>query len=249
VVDDASTDRTAEVAREAGAKVISHLENRGSGASRKTGIRHAEGDIIIFLDADGTYPAKSIPELIKHFPQYDQVIGARKVEMGTLKLLRKPAKWFIGKLASFLSGKKIPDLNSGMRAFKKDIMMKYLFLIPDGFSCVSTMTLVFLVNGYNVKFVPIDYYKRVGKSKFHPIKDTYNYILTVIRMITHFNPLKVFLPISLFLFIFGMAKGLYSRFYLVGRLQASDIIILTTSVIVASIGLLADLIASLLKRP
>jgi hypothetical protein len=120
-------------------------------------------------------------------------------------------------------------------------MSKYLYLIPDGFSCVSSMTLIFLTNGYRVKFVPIDYYKRVGESKFHPIKDTYNYLITVIRIITYFNPLKVFTTISIFLLAIGIIKSIYD-FFSQGTLQESDIILIISAVIIISIGMLADLI-------
>ncbi len=248
VVDDASADKTAEIASQKRVRLLKHLENLGSGASRKTGILNAKGDYILFLDADGTYPAQQILDLLKYVPQYDQVIGARTSEKGTLKWLRAPAKWAIKKLASFLAGKKIPDLNSGMRVLKKDVIMKFLYLIPDGFSCVSTMTLAFLVNGYSVKFVPIEYYKRVGKSKFHPIKDTYNYILTVIRMIMYFNPLKIFFPISLILLLFGTVKSFYNRFFGVGHMQLSDVVIVLTALIIMAIGFLADIIAVQMKR-
>jgi glycosyltransferase involved in cell wall biosynthesis len=241
VVDDGSTDRTAEIAKEKGARVIRHSENRGVGASRKTGIKEAKGEIIVMTDADGSYPNHQIPELLEFIPEYDQVVGARKEEKGTYRFLRSFAKLFIRKLAEFLSGKKIPDLNSGLRVFKKDIMSKYLYLIPDGFSCVSSMTLIFLTNGYRVKFVPIDYYKRVGESKFHPIKDTYNYLITVIRIITYFNPLKVFTTISIFLLAIGIIKSIYD-FFSQGTLQESDIILIISAVIIISIGMLADLI-------
>lgn len=248
VIDDASTDKTAEIAESKGVRVIKHLENRGSGASRKTGIRAAKGDYVLFLDADGTYPAHQIPLLLEYLPQYDQVIGARTSEQGTLKWLRAPAKWTIKKLASFLAGKKIPDLNSGMRVLRTEIINKFLYLIPDGFSCVSTMTLAFLVNGYSVKFVPIEYYKRVGKSKFHPIKDTYNYILTVIRMIMYFNPLKIFFPASLLLLLMGTTKSFYDRFFGVGHMQLSDVVIVLTALIIMAIGFLADIISVQMKR-
>ncbi len=248
VVNDASSDRTGELAAKKGAKVINHLENRGSGASRKTGILASQGDYVLFLDADNTYPAHQIPLLLEHLPYYDQVIGARTSEKGSLKILRTPAKWLIKKLASILAGKNIPDLNSGMRVLRKDILIKFLPLIPDGFSCVSTMTLSFLVNGYSVKFVPVDYYPRVGRSKFHPIKDTYNYILTVIRMIMYFNPLKIFFPASLFLLFLGVAKSFYDRYLGVGHMQLSDVVIILSAFIIMAIGFLADLISVLLKH-
>lgn len=241
IVDDASTDRTAEIAREHGAIVISHRENQGSGASRKTGILKARGEIIVMNDADDTYPAAAIPQMLDYFPDCDQVIGARKSEKGTLRPLRWMAKGFIKRLAEFLVGKPIPDLNSGLRAFKKTVMVNYLYLLPEGFSCVSTMSLAFLANKYRVAYLPIDYFPRIGKSKFHPFHDTYRYMLTVVRITTYFNPLRMFLPLSLFLVALGFIKGIVD-FVWTGTLQESDIIAILAGLVVAAIGMLADLI-------
>lgn len=242
LVDDASTDRTGELAREKGVKVIRHAVNRGSGASRKTGILNSQGDIIVMLDVDGTYPAHRIPDLLEHFPEYDQVIGAREAEKGTMKWLRFPAKALIRRLACFLSRTYIPDLNTGLRAFKKDVIMKYLYLVPNGFSCVTTMTLSFLCGGENVKYVPIEYYPRSGgKSKFHPIKDTQAYILTVFRMIMYFDPLRVIMPIFLLTFFLGFLKIGWD-YYFKGFLVTSTVIVLLGAVLIAILGMLADLI-------
>ncbi len=242
VVDDASTDGTPNIAKSKGLHVIRHPFQRGSGAARKTGIRHAKGNVIVMLDADGTYDATDIPKMLELFPEVDQVIGARTSEQGTLKWLRSPAKWTLKKIASLLSGVEIPDLNSGLKAFKKDIVMKYIWLIPDGFSCVSSITLAFLCNGYQVKWIPTQYFKRIGESKFHPLKDSYRYLITIVRMVMYFNPLKVFLPISLGLMLLGIIKSLYDYFWIIHRLQLSDIVIFITAVIVLMMGLLADLI-------
>lgn len=243
VVDDGSTDKTAEIAEEKGARVISHKHNKGSGAARKTGIKASYGDIIVMTDADGTYPNRMIPELLGHFPDYDQVIGARREEMGTHKFMRSFAKFIIRKIAEFLTGAKIPDLNTGLRAFKKDIVMKHIHLIPNGFSCVSTISLIYLTNGYDVKYIPIDYYKRIGKSKFHPIKDTSRYLLTVLRIVTYFNPLKTFITMAGILFASGIIKSVYDL-AVYGTMQESDIILLITAVIIAALGMLADLIVT-----
>jgi glycosyltransferase involved in cell wall biosynthesis len=243
VVDDGSTDRTADIARAKGVKVIQHPVNRGTGAARRTGIVQAQGEVIVMTDGDGTYPNQDIPRLLEYLPAFDQVVGARTSEQGTFRFLRAPAKWFIRKLACYLTGMDIPDLNSGLRAFKREVMLKFLYLIPDGFSCVSTMTLAFLCNGYTIKYVPVDYYKRIGRSKFHPINDTYNYLLTVVRMVMYFNPLKVFLPASLFLTLIGTVKLIrdmlvYRNLYVPGV----TIMIVLTAIQVTAIGLLADLI-------
>ena len=176
VVDDASTDNTAKIAESKGIRVSRRPINGGSGSARKTGILNAQAEIIVMLDVDGTYNAFDLPKMLSYFPEYDQVNGARTSEQGTLKLLRVPAKWFIRRLACYLTKTDIPDLNTGLKAFKKDIMLKYLWVLPPGFSCVTTMTLAFLANGYAVKYIPTEYYKRTGKSKFHPIKDTAGYL-------------------------------------------------------------------------
>ncbi len=242
MIDDASSDRTAEIAAQKGISVVKRKVKGGSGASRKTGILNARGDIIVMLDADDTYNAVDIPAVLDYFPEYDQVNGARDSEQGTLKFLRMPAKWFIRKLACYLSGYKIPDLNTGFKAFKKEIILKYLWVIPNGFSCVTTMTLAFLCNGYSVKYVPTKYRKRLGQSKFHPVKDTYKYLQTVIRIIMYFEPLKIFLPLSLLLFLIGVVKIIIDFVWIIHRIQASSIIIILTAVNVFCFGMIADLI-------
>lgn len=249
VIDDASTDRTAEIARDKGVKLIKHTVNKGVGAARKTGILNSTGETIVMLDADGTYPAGSIPELLKYIPEYDQVIGCRNSEHGYLKVLRQPVKWIMFKLASFLVKQNIPDLNSGFRALKKEIILKYLYLIPNGFSCVSTMTLVFLCNDYNVKYIPIEYYKRIGKSKFRIFIDTRDFLFTIIRIIMYFNPLRIFIPLTFSLFVIGIIKTVYDVFFSsLGHMQGSDVVLLLSAVIIATFGLLADLIVTQAKR-
>ena len=254
VVDDASTDRTAEVAEQFGrdcwqcpVRVVRCPENRGAGAARKVGIRHAWGEIVVMLDADGSYPAGAIPELLRHFPAYDQVNGARTSEQGTLPWLRRPAKWFIRKLACYLTGHKIPDLNTGLKAFKRDAMLPWLWVVPDGFSCVTTMTLAFLTNGYSVKYVPTAYRPRIGRSKFHPVKDTLSYLSTVLRMVLYFRPLKVFLPLAGLMIAAGVAKSVLS-FVLTGSMQESDIVVITAGFMTCMLGLLAEVIVAHHRR-
>jgi len=247
VVDDGSKDSTVETAQSQGVKVIRHEENRGSGASRKTGIRASHGEWILMIDGDGTYPAEAIPEILEPLDGVLQVIGARTVERGSYRLLRSLAKEAIRRLASYIVGKRIPDLNSGLRAFRKSEMLKFLYLIPDGFSCVSSMTLAFLANDLPVKFVPIPYFERIGRSKFHPISDTYRYMLTVIRIVAYFAPLNVFMPLCLLLLGVGIIKGIADLFW-TGTLQESDIILFLTGIIIGAIGILADLIVVQTRR-
>ncbi len=254
VVDDASTDRTADVAEQFAAscwqcavRVIRCPERRGAGAARKIGIRHARGEIIVMLDADGSYPASAIPELLRWFPVYDQVNGARTSEQGTWPWLRRPAKWLIRSLACYLTGHRIPDLNTGLKAFKREAMLPWLWVIPDGFSCVTTMTLAFLTNGYAVKYVPTPYRKRIGRSKFRPIQDTWAYLGTVLRMVLYFRPLKVFLPLSGLVIGAGCAKSVAS-FLGTGSMQESDIVVLVAGFLTCMFGLLAEVIVAQHRR-
>ncbi len=244
VVDDGSTDASAEIVRQReGVRLIQHPYNRGTGAARTTGLHHAKGDVIVMTDGDGTYPNHDIPGLLAYIGDYDMVIGARKTERGSLKWLRSPAKHFIRLLASYLTGAKIPDVNSGLRVFKKGVAERFLDILPTTHSWVGTQTVAFLSEGYAVKFVPIDYYKRKGKSSFHPITDTYNYLSLVVRTIMYFNPLKVFLPVALALIVVGMVKLVRDIIYYRGPyIPGVTLMLILTAIQVGAIGLLADLI-------
>ena len=248
VIDDCSSDKTVEIALSKNVRVIERKINGGSGASRKTGILAAQGEIIAMLDADDTYTADDIPKMFDYFPEYDQVNGARDSERGTLKFLRLPMKLLIRKLASYLSKTKIPDLNTGLKAFKKDVMLKYMWVIPDGFSCVTTMTLAFLCNGYKVKYVPTKYKKRLGISKFHPIKDTSKYLKTIIIIILYFNPLKIFSSLSFILFLSAVIVFLHSYFFKEKILDITILILLITAIQVLGMGMIAELIIKSKER-
>ncbi len=243
VVNDGSTDRTAEiVSHMPGVRMISHDRNRGTGAARTTGLHAAVGDVVIMTDGDGTYPNQDMPRLLETLEHCDMVIGARKQERGTLKWLRMPAKWFIRRLAGYLTATDIPDLNSGLRAFKKHIALRYLSVLPNTHSWVSTITIAFLSDGYKVEFIPIDYYKRKGKSSFHPLRDTYNYLTLVVRSVMYFHPLKVFLPLSLILFGLGGLKLIRDLMVFNWHVATSTVLVLLTAMQIAAMGLLADVI-------
>jgi glycosyltransferase involved in cell wall biosynthesis len=249
-VDDFSTDGTLARLEEAAPhfpnmQVVPFHRNGGSGTVRRIGSQQAKGDIVVWTDADMTYPNDRIPELVDILDtdrSVDQVVGARTTEEGTHKLLRVPAKWFIRKTAERLAGQKIPDLNSGLRAFRKNVAEPYLKLLPPGFSCVTTITLAFLSNQHDIRYVPIDYAKRAGSSKFHFVHDAYRYILQVLRMVMYFNPLKVLMPPALWLLGLGIAKGVYDMVAHPLRFANNTVMIFVTGMIIASLALLADLI-------
>jgi glycosyltransferase involved in cell wall biosynthesis len=250
VVDDGSDDGSEiELAAIDGIRLLRHSKNRGSGAARRTGTTAARGRVVVWTDVDMTYPNDEIPALVKDMDGYDQVVGARRTEQGTAKLFRVPAKWFIRKLASYLVQTDIPDLNSGLRAFRRDVAMQYVQDLPPGFSCVTTLTMSFLGNGYSVKYVPIDYSPRAGRSKFHWWHDTKRYLLQVIRMVLSYSPLRVFLPLGLTLLAVGLGKLTFDWVTRDFRLATNTLLILFAAFQTITIGLLADLIVRASKPP
>jgi glycosyltransferase involved in cell wall biosynthesis len=249
VVDDGSTDGSTEklVGLE-GIRLIRFAKNRGSGSARRAGTNAARGRVVVWTDADMSYPNERIPEFVKELEGYDQVVGARTSEQGTRKALRVPAKWFIRKLASFLVETPIPDLNSGLRAFRADVARQYLHLLPAGFSCVTTITMSFLANGYSVKYVPIDYAPRAGTSKFHWWKDTRRYLTQVVRLSLSYDPLRVFLPASLVLGLVAAGKFVVDWVARDFHVTTNTLVLFFAAFQLAAIGLLADLIVRL-SRP
>jgi glycosyltransferase involved in cell wall biosynthesis len=250
VIDDKSTDGTLKVLQDAlphypTMRLMSFRRNGGSGTARRIGTNEAYGRIVVWTDADLTYPNERIPEFVQYLidnSDVDQVVGARTTEQGTHKFLRVPAKWVIRKVAERLAQTKIPDLNSGLRAFRRDVSLPYLRLLPPGFSCVTTITMSFLSNQHPVDYLPIDYAKRAGTSKFHFIKDAYRYILQVLRMVMYFNPIKVLMPLALWLFGIGVVKGIVDVVRYDFRVTTSTLLLVMSGLIIASMALLADLI-------
>jgi glycosyltransferase involved in cell wall biosynthesis len=250
VVDDGSDDGSeVDLAAIDGIRLLHHSRNRGSGAARRLGTAAARGRIVVWTDVDMTYPNEEIPALVKELDGYDQVVGARRTEAGTVKFFRVPAKWFIRRLASYLTETKIEDLNSGLRAFRRDVALQYLHHLPAGFSCVTTLTMSFLGNGYSVKYVPIDYFPRAGKSKFHWWRDTKRYVLQVIRMVLSYSPLRVFLPLGLIFLALGTAKLAYDWIERDFALAGNTMLILFAGVQTIAVGLLADLVVRANKPP
>lgn len=242
VVDDGSSDETAKIAVEHNCHVLKHESNKGYGASLKSGIRLAKSENIAITDADGTYPNERLPELMSYLPEYDMVVGSRTGANTHIPLIRRPAKWVLGLLANYLTGTKIPDLNSGLRVFKKELPEKYWGIFPNGFSFTTTITMASLCNSFLVKYIPIDYYKREGRSKIRPIADTIGFFSLVMRTILYFNPLKVFFPLFIFIFLFGIGVMFYTALVLGRVMDISVIVILLSSMQILAIGMIADVI-------
>lgn len=247
VVDDGSTDGTAGIVRDKGVKLLQHKTNRGNGAAVMTGLRQAQGEIIVITDADNTYPNHDIPRLIKEMEGYDMVVGWRQKESGSWPFLRAPVKFFIRKLAEYITRSKIPDLNSGFRAFRRETALRYFHILPQGHSWVSTITVAFLSDNLEVKYIPIEYYRRVGRSKFHPITDTYAYLMLVFRTVMYFRPLKIFFPVSSLLLLWGLTRTLYDA-VIRHKIKESDILILLTGLIILVLGFIADLVVKMSQR-
>ena len=237
VVDDGSTDLTGERAASESVRVLRQSQNRGYGAAIKRGIADATYDWILVVDADGTYPASALPLLLEHASEYDMIVGARTGAIAEVPYIRRPAKWALGLLASFLAGQKFPDLNSGLRLMRRQFVETYLHLLPSGFSFTTTITLAAACNDHPVTYVPIDYHARLGKSKIHPLH-AYTFLLLILRTIIFFNPLKVFLPVGFFLACLGLGKFTYD--VAMGDITESALLGILGALIVWAVGLLAD---------
>lgn len=242
-VNDGSTDETLSILHSLELKnlrVIHSARNQGYGASLKRGISEARYELLLITDADGTYPISSTANLIAEINSADMVVGARTGSNVNIPLIRRPAKWFINRLADYLSGFHIPDLNSGFRLMKKPIVERFTSILPEGFSFTTTITLAMLTSGYEVKYLPIDYAKRHGQSKIRPIHDTINFVQLIVRTVIYFRPLKFFVPLALFLFFAFLI--LFSIRIYQGGFSVISIVLLISSIQVLTTGMLADLI-------
>jgi glycosyltransferase involved in cell wall biosynthesis len=237
VVNDGSSDETAQRAATTGARVLSRQRNAGYGASIKAGIKAARHDWILITDADGTYPADAIPGLLDLARHNEMVVGARTGANESIPYARRPAKWFLRRLASYLAGQRLPDINSGLRLMRRSLVRKYEHLLPPGFSFTTTITLAATCNGHAVAYVPIDYRPRLGDSKIRP-RHAYDFTLLILRTIVFFNPLKVFIPLGAVLAVAGLAKFVYDVF--LDNLSESAVLGLLGALIVWAVGLLAD---------
>lgn len=246
VVDDGSTDGTGSRAAGLGARVITHPWNRGYGAALKTGILATEARVIAIMDADCSYLPDAFAKLCARLDGADMVVGERLLTSAGVAWIRRPGKWMLNRLAGFLVGVRIPDLNSGQRVMKRETLLRYMHLCPNGFSFTSTITLAMLANGHRVIYEPVDYLKRAGHSKIRA-GHFFNFVLLVVRAIVLFNPLKVFLPLGAFVFLVGIAK-LIEDIYL-WNLSETAVMAILSAITIWAVGLLADMIARLQMQP
>ncbi|MCB2129673.1 MAG: glycosyltransferase family 2 protein [Rhodobacteraceae bacterium] len=246
VVDDGSEDSTLEIARRSGVIVDSNQVNTGYGASLKRGIKHAQYEYLAIIDADGTYPPHYLPDMLAMCRNQDMVVGDRGAAMKNVPWIRKPAKWFLNTFASFLAERKLNDLNSGLRVFRKSELIPFIPLLPQKFSFTTTITLCMASNGKRMIYTPIQYGKRVGKSKIRPV-DFINFLILVLRMTVLFNPLRVFIPLGLGLMTLGAVKFVYDIW--MDNLSETTIFAFLSALIIWSLGLIADMISRLHLRP
>ena len=254
VVSDGSTDRTPEIAERAGVRVIRHRVNKGYGAALKTGIRAAAGPIIVMMDADGEHSAAQIQRLIDAMNDNDMVVGARGKDSYT-PLIRRPGKWILSKVANYLAQTNIPDLNSGFRAFRKEVALRFLHILPNGFSFTTTLTLALLKEGYNTAYVPITTTPRVGTSTVNPIRDGINTLMLIVRIVALFDPIKVFLPTSIALFLLGVAYWIGSGIFRYAshiepafHIPSGAVTAILASIIVFMFGILADQVSAIRRE-
>ena len=237
VVDDGSTDGTGRNAAAEGVRVLRNHRNRGYGAALKRGIVASQFDWILIIDADGTYPSSALPLLLEHATGNEMVIGARTGAIARVPLGRRLPKWFLGRLASYLTGQELPDLNSGLRLMRKQLVESYLHLLPSGFSFTTTITLAAACNDHDFVYVSIDYHARLGKSKIRP-RHAYNFLVLILRTVIYFNPLKIFIPIGLILACLGLGKFVHD--VTLGTVSGGALLGLVGALIVWAIGSLAD---------
>jgi glycosyltransferase involved in cell wall biosynthesis len=246
VIDDGSTDRTAERASGAGADVISHPLNKGNGASIKTALRAISGGFVAVLDADGQHDPKELPNLLAHLKDYDLVVGARSFAANEGSALRNAGNVFLRRLASFLAEQQIPDLTSGFRAFRHAVAARFLHIYPNGYSFPSTSTLSFITAGYNVRFVPIQVKRRpsLTASKLRPFRDGFRFLMFIMRVITIANPNKIFFPAGLAMILAGIVLTI-RNLILFAQFSGGTVLFLAGGINIIFFGLVLDQFASL----
>lgn len=243
VVDDGSTDETAAKARDAGACVVRHPYNKGNGAAVKSGIRHASGEFILIVDADGQHPPDDAQRIAARLGEFDLVIGARAAHTQATAP-RRAGNALLNNLASYLTSRPIPDLTSGFRAARTEYLREFIHLLPNGFSTPTTTTLAFIKAGYNVAFEPINARQRSGRSKIRFAHDGARFLLILLKIVTLFSPLRIFLPLSALAFATGSIYGIWNMIA-TGKIPNGAVILILFAVIVFLVGLVSEQIASL----
>jgi glycosyltransferase involved in cell wall biosynthesis len=242
VIDDGSSDATAAAAEKAGARVVRQPYNKGNGAAVKAGLREARGSVVLMMDADGQHDADEAEALYGPIGAYDMVIGARRAR--DQSLVRASGNAIFTALASWLTGRPIPDLTSGYRAARRDRMLEILHLLPNGFSYPTTSCLAFLKAGLSVSFVPIKARPRVGKSKIKVVQDGVRFLLIILKIVTLYSPLRVFFPISALAFAGGCAYGVWNVFAVDGHIPTGAALLIQLAVVVFLFGLISEQIAA-----
>jgi glycosyltransferase involved in cell wall biosynthesis len=243
VIDDGSRDATAERATDAGAHVVRHPYTKGNGAAVKTGIRRAQGDFVLVVDADGQHAPSDARRLVERLGEFDLVIGARSSQTQAT-VGRRLGNQLLNRLASYLTGRHVADLTSGFRGARREQLREFIHLLPNGFSTPTTTTLAFIKAGYNVAFEPVEARARTGQSKIRFAKDGTKFFLILLKVITIFSPLRVFLPISAGSLLLGVIYGLVN-FAIYGRIPNGAVILILFAVIVFLVGLISEQISSL----
>jgi glycosyltransferase involved in cell wall biosynthesis len=243
VVDDGSSDTTAVRAAQAGADVIRHPYTKGNGAAVKTGIRRAQGDFVLIIDADGQHQPADARRLVARLGEYDLVIGARTTATQAT-IPRRLGNALLNALAGYLTGRPVPDLTSGFRGARREQLREFLHLLPNGFSTPTTTTLGFILAGYNVTFEAIEARARVGQSKIRFARDGAGFFLILLKVVTLFSPLRVFMPISAASLLLGTLYGLLN-FGVYGRIPNGAVILILFAVIVFLVGLVSEQVSSL----
>ena len=244
VIDDGSGDETSLRADEAGAKVIRHPYNIGNGASIKTGIRNARGEVLVMLDADGQHPPEDIPRLLEKIGPYDMAVGARTPDSDT-DIHRNFANTVYNLLASYISDTKIEDLTSGFRAVKAEAARGFVCLLPNRFSYPTTITLATLRSGRSLVYVPVKGKRRIGKSNIRLLKDGLRFLIIILRIATIYSPLKIFIPVSALMFLTGFGYGLFKVLFLNTRYGPTSAMLMTVSVVIFMVGLVSEQITQL----
>ena len=243
VVDDGSTDGTGERAREAGAIVVRHPYNKGNGAAVKSGVRRATGDAILIVDGDGQHRPADAVRLVTRLDEYDLVVGARSAATQA-SMARRLGNAVLNRLATYLTDREIPDLTSGFRAARRECMLEFLHLLPNGFSTPTTTTLAFIKAGYSVAFEPIDAEQRQGKSKIKLARDGAKFFLILLKIITIFSPLKIFVPVSLVTFLLGFGYAIWTAVRQ-SHVTNSSVLLILLAVVIFLVGLVSEQISAL----